>query len=94
MKRTNYYTKAVHVLQELKKDFPNETLGQHLSTAFSEYPDLWSISDKEAVFALEKYQLEKDNQYAGETYVQKIYNDGLNIDNPNFFNIEDEEEEF
>lgn len=93
MKKLNYYNKAVHILQELKKDFPNETLGQHLSTAFADYPDTWSLSDKEVLFALEKYQLEKDNQYLGETYVDKIYNDGLNIDNPNFFNV-DEEEEF
>ncbi len=93
MKRGNQYNKAIHILQELKKDFPNETLGQHISTALSEYSDVWSLSDKEFVFALEKYQVEKDTQYTGDAYVEKIYNDGLNISDPNFFTLDTEDEE-
>jgi hypothetical protein len=42
----------------LKRKYPTYTLGQHISTSLSEYGDIWGISDKELLFALEKYQTE------------------------------------
>lgn len=79
-KKANYYNKILSVLQELHKDYPNQTMGQHLSVALSDYKDTWSIPDKEVLFALEKYQLEKDNNVASDSDVEKIYNDGVNLD--------------
>lgn len=78
-KKANYYTKILSVLQDLHKDYPNQTIGQHLAGALSEYPDLWSVPDKEILFALEKYQLEKDNNIASDTDVEKIYKEGLDL---------------
>lgn len=91
-KHPNYYNKAVQVLVDLKKEFPNQALGQHLSTAFEDYNDLWGVSDKEILHALEKYQFEKDNTYSSASEVEEIYKDGLSIDKPNYLDENDEED--
>lgn len=90
-KHPNYYNKAIHVLQELKKDFPNQSLGQHLATALDEYPDIWGLTDKEIVFALEKYQLEKGTNFVDLDDMDAIYKDAMNIDDPNYLNEEEED---
>lgn len=90
-KHPNYYNKIIQVLQDLKKEFPNQTMGQHLATALEDYNDLWGVSDKEILYAIEKYQLEKDNSFRSPSEVDYIYKDGLNIDDPNYFNEEEEE---
>lgn len=90
-KKPNLYTKALSILQILHKDYPNQTLGQHLSGALGEYKDLWSIPDKEVVFALERYQLEKDNNIISDADVDKIYREGLNLNT--IFDDEDGYEE-
>jgi hypothetical protein len=90
MKKLNPYTKSLSILQGLKKEYPNQSLGQHLSTALADYPDLWSISDKEILFALEKYQTEKDMNIATDDDIQSIYRDGLNITNPSFWDDEED----
>lgn len=79
-KKPNYYNKIITLLQDLHKDYPNQNMGQHLSGALSEYSDLWGLSDKEVLFALEKYQIEKDNNIASDSDVEKIYNEGLHLD--------------
>lgn len=91
MKKTNYYNKVLSVLQDLKKDYPNQTLGQHLGTALSDYSDLWPLSDSEIFHALEKYQFEQDNNMATDEDVKRILQEGLQIDNPQYWDDENEE---
>lgn len=91
-KKPNFYNKAISILQDLKKTYPNQELGEHLSTALGEYGDLYRVSDKEILFALEKYKLEKETEMESETEVDKIYQDGINLNSS--FLYEDEEDDF
>jgi hypothetical protein len=83
MKRNpNHYSSILAHLKELKKLHPTYTLGRHLSTAFDDYGDLWNVSDKELLYALEKYKTCLDHDFHHEeiTDVDKIILDGLHID--------------
>jgi hypothetical protein len=83
MSKKNYYEKALSVLQELHKDFPTYNLGRHLATALSDYGDIWGITDKELVFALEKYkaEIEMDVPHTDDSELDKIIKDGMDLDN-------------
>lgn len=59
-KKTTEYAQVIKLLTDLKKEYPNCRLGQHLYLALEEYKlpnGLWNISDKEFLFALEKHQV-------------------------------------
>lgn len=77
------YQKIIGVLQELKELYPKYNMGRHLSTALSEYGDIWGLSDKELLFALEKYkaELELDIPHTDELELEKIIKDGMDLDN-------------
>lgn len=77
--KPNYYNRCLHILTELRKSYPNQTLGQHIGMALSDYRDVSGITDKEFQFALEKYQLELDMNIAPDIDVEKIYKEGLNL---------------
>lgn len=79
-KTPNYYSKILTILQELHKNYPKFSIGQHLSGALLEYGDLWVVSDKDIFLALEDYKLQRDNYIASDSEVQKIYNEGLHLD--------------
>jgi hypothetical protein len=87
------YNQALTILKRLHTKYPNFTLGRHLSVAFSDYGDLESVSPKEFVFGLEKYEaeLEIESPIAGEDELNKIISDGMNLDH---ILDEDEEEDF
>jgi len=88
MKR-NYYRGIINLLLELHKDHPTYELGNHLSTALSEYNNLWGIPDKEILAALKKYQIEiSQEEDITEEYVNQIIEDGMNLEH-----ILDENEE-
>jgi len=57
-------------------------MGRHLATALDEYGDMWGLTDKEILFALEKYksQLELDVPHTDETELDQIIKDGMNLD--------------
>lgn len=78
----NYYNDIIHVLQELKKDFPSYSLGTHLSAIIYEYNDIWGLSDKEFLFALEKYKtsLELDLPHPSSD-IDNIINDAMDLNN-------------
>ena len=82
MKKNQYYNEAIHLLQELKKNNPSLTLGQTLSSIVYEYGDVWGLSDKEFLFALEKYKasLELDIQHSPSD-IEDIINDAMDLDN-------------
>lgn len=81
-KRTNY-NEVLHILQELHKSFPTYNMGRHLATALDGYGDLWGLTDKELMFALEKYrsELEMDVPHTDESELEKIIKEGMDLDN-------------
>ena len=83
MSKKNNYQQALHILQELNKDFPTYNLGRHLATALSDYGDIWGITDKELVFALEKYKAEigMDVPHTDESEIDRIIKEGMDLDN-------------
>lgn len=58
-------------------------MGRHLATALDGYGDIWGLTDKEILFALEKYksELELDIPHTDETELDQIIKDGMNLDN-------------
>jgi hypothetical protein len=82
-KKPTYYKPIISILEELCKTYPSYGLGRHFSTAFSEYTDLWGVTDKELLFALEKYkaELQYDNppHQTPEEELEKIIKDGLSL---------------
>lgn len=57
-------------------------MGKHLSTALDGYGDVWGITDRELLFALEKYkaQLEMDIPHTDEDEIDQIIREGMNLD--------------
>ncbi len=91
MKVVNYYMKSVKLLESLKKQHPRHSIGKHLSTAFSDYKDLWDVSDKVFYSVLNCYVIELDFDILHdreEDDLNKIINDGLHLES-----ILEEEEE-
>lgn len=91
MRKKDNYIKCIDTLALLKKDYPNRTLGQHISTAFSDYGDIWGVPDKELLFALEKYVTELEYDLESEKSIDKII---ANSTNEKLFQLEEEEEEY
>lgn len=91
-KPSNYKT-ILKLLYELHKQHPTISLGQHLSTALDGYGDLWGVSDKEFVFAIEKYiaTAEISTPLSTEEELAKIIEDGKHLDRM-FLDEEDDEE--
>jgi len=82
-RKTNYYNQVLHLLQELNKVYPTYNMGRHLSTALDGYGDVWGVSDKELLYALEKYksQLDMDIPHTDESELEKIIKEGMDLDN-------------
>lgn len=82
MRKQNHYSDIIQLLEELHKDHPTYNMGRHLSTALSDYGDVWTVSDKEMLFALTKYksQLEMDFPH-NEKDIDDIIRDGMDLDN-------------
>lgn len=91
MKKNNFQS-ILDKLQELHKKHPLYSYGSIHSIAFSDYGDIWGITDKEALFALEKYEaeleLENSDNIASPEYMEQLYKDIEDFDN-----ILNEEEE-
>jgi hypothetical protein len=81
-RKASYYNQVINALQELHIHYPSYNLGRHLATAFSDYGDLWGVTDKEFLFALDRYkaQLDMDYSHKDEDYVDKIVKDGMDLD--------------
>lgn len=76
------FSKLISLLTELHKAYPHYGIGRHLSTALADYGDFWGMTDKELVFALEKYklQLDMDIRHAGDNEIDEIIRQGLDLD--------------
>jgi hypothetical protein len=90
-KKEDYQKQFITLFIDLHKDFPAYSLGQHLATAFADYGDLWGCSDKEIVYALEKYRTTLDLDYVPVQDVDKIIADAADL--ANILNEEDEDED-
>jgi hypothetical protein len=81
--KKSYHLKIINVFRALHKKFPTYNIGRHISTAFEGYGDLWNVTDKEFLFAMEKYLLEQELDIPhkdDEDDINQIINDGLNLD--------------
>ena len=81
-RQPNYYRQIIHVLESLRKAHPTYNIGRHISTALDGYDDIWGVTDKEFLFALEKYELElnMDSPHIDEEEIDKIIKDGMNLE--------------
>lgn len=79
------------MLENLHKAHPTYNIGRHISTALDGYDDIWGVTDKEFLFALEKYELElnMDVDHIDQEEIEKIIKDGMNLERTLF---EEEEE--
>jgi hypothetical protein len=79
------------VLESLHKAHPTYNIGRHISTALDGYDDIWGVTDKEFLFALEKYELElnMDSPHIDEEEIEEIIKDGMNLERTLFEEEED-----
>jgi hypothetical protein len=82
MKHPNYYNQIISTLKRLKKAHPTYNVGRHLSTALDGYSDMWGITDKEFLFAIQKYEIElnMDHPHIDDEEIEKIIKDGMNLE--------------
>src|SRR5690349_21496198 len=80
MAKKSNYEEIIKTLQELKKTYPSYGLGRHISTALADYGEIWGLSDKELLFALQKYQSELEYNQTSDDDLTKIIEDGKNLD--------------
>lgn len=87
------FNKIILILKELNKEFPMYSLGRHISTALSEYGDVWGMTNKEFLFAITKYktELELDIPHAEGKELEDIIRGGMNLFEEEEFNNEEEE---
>ena len=83
MGKPNDYYRVLALLQQLNTTYPNYNMGRHLATALDEYGDVWGLSDREILFALEKYkaELDMDVPHTDESEIDQIIKDGMNLEN-------------
>lgn len=89
--RKNHFDQILTTFKELHKSYPSYNLGRHLSTALADYGDVWNVTDKEMLFALQKYQTTLSIDVFHEEDIEKIIEDGKNLGKS--FIYDDEEEE-
>jgi hypothetical protein len=89
-KTPNYYRQIIQTLVRLKKAYPTYNIGRHISTALYEYSDVWGVSDREFLYAIQKYEIELniDGPHIDDEEIEEIIKDGMNLDS-----IFDEEED-
>lgn len=81
-KTKSYFKEWVTIIETLHRTYPQENIGWHLALALADYPDVSVISDKELIFAFEKYQTERSldiNNLASDEWVEKIREDGEHL---------------
>jgi hypothetical protein len=91
MKQPNYYRQIIKAFERLHKAHPTYNIGRHIATALDGYSDVWGVTDKEFLFALQKYEIELnlDHPHIDDQEIDEIIKDGMNLERMFF----DEEEE-
>ena len=87
----NYYRQIIQTLVRLQKAYPTYNIGRHISTALDEYSDVWGVSDREFLYAIQKYEIELniDGPHLDDKEIEEIIKDGMNLDS-----MFEEEEEY
>lgn len=91
--KPNYYNEILSSLQELKTQFPEYSMGKHLSTILDEYGDVWGVSDKELSYALTKYKAQLELYVPHETTdneLETIVKDAMNLSSSSLLNNEED----
>lgn len=81
-RKISEYRKVLKVLEELHSKYPQFDIMRHITTATDEYGDTWGMTDKELLFALEKYKMVLDldqNNIVDEEYLSRIIEDAQNL---------------
>lgn len=83
MGRPNDYYRVLALLQQLHISYPNYNMGRHIATALDEYGDVWGLSDRELLYAFEKYkaELDMDIPHTDESEIDQIIKEGMNLEN-------------
>lgn len=81
-RKPSEFSQIISLLNELHKTFPKYNIGRHISTAL-DGTDLWGVSDKALLAALQKYKEEQeiDTPYTNQRELDAIIQDGLNLNN-------------
>lgn len=82
--KQNSYIKIVKLLEKLHSTHPSINIGRHISTALSEFPDVWGVSDEEVFKCFLTYQerLDTDVPRGGsdsEEDLEKIIYEGTHL---------------
>jgi hypothetical protein len=74
---------VIALLQQLHISYPEYNMGRHIATALDGYGDVWGLTDREILFALEKYkaELDMDVPHTDESELDQIIKDGMNLEN-------------
>jgi hypothetical protein len=88
MKSPNYYRQIIRALDRLQKAHPSYNMGRHLATAL-DGSDMWGITDKELLLALQNYEIELNMDVDHEEDIEDIINDGMNLEKTLFEEEED-----
>jgi len=83
MKKSNYYNQIVSVLEDLHSLYPQYNMGRHIATALDGYGDTWGLTDKELLFAFNKYkgELELDIPHTDDKELDEIIREGMDLEN-------------
>lgn len=79
---TTKYEQSLEILRQLKTEHPSFGIARHISTAVSDYGDIWGMTDKEFLFALQKYQAELNmdiSPISDEDYIQALIEDSKHL---------------
>lgn len=81
-RRPSDFSKLITILTDLHRGYPNYNVGRHLATVLADYGDIWGMTDRELVFAIEKYkiQLDMDVPHAEDSEIDEIIRQGMNLD--------------
>lgn len=79
-RRQSDFSKLISLLTELHKAYPHYGVGRHLSTILADYGDIWGMTDREFVFALEKYKLQLEMDVPNAEDIDEIIRQGMNLD--------------
>lgn len=88
MKSPNYYRQIIRALDRLQKAHPSYNMGRHLATAL-DGSDMWGITDKELLLALQNYEIELNMDVDHEGDIEDIIKDGMNLERMFFDEDED-----
>ena len=81
-RKPDEYLRVLALLKQLHESYPNYNMARHISTALDEYGNFWGLSDRELLFAFEKYKAELEMDYPHkDEEVEDIIKDGMDLTN-------------